>query len=164
MEKKYIIKLKENEIAYKTVNSNGCPMIGLLHTAPYIEPDLDAIKQEEYEKGYKTAKVQCDIQTEKDLREVGERHYQKGLSNAWEAARKIWKYDTTTLRAIFGEGIMRMDWFMKFTASEVIEKLKAYEQENEERDGLRQNIQTIVDQCGYTLDEIAEVLKEMRGE
>ena len=31
MEKKYIIKLEENEIAYKTVNSNGRPMIGLLH-------------------------------------------------------------------------------------------------------------------------------------
>ena len=32
----------------------------------------------------------------------------------------------------------------------------------EEMDGLRQNIQTIVDQCGYTLDEIAEVLAKMK--
>ena len=32
----------------------------------------------------------------------------------------------------------------------------------EEMDGLRQNIQTIVDQCGYTLDEIAEVLQKMK--
>lgn len=51
MEKKYIIKLKENEIAYKTVNSNGCPMIGLLHTAPYIEPDLEQVRKEAYERG-----------------------------------------------------------------------------------------------------------------
>ena len=41
-------------------------------------------------------------------------------------------YDTTTLREIFGEGIMRMDWFMKFTASEAIEKIRQYEQEKEE--------------------------------
>lgn len=55
---------------------------------PYTEPDLDAIKQEEYEKGYKTAKVQCDIQTEKDLREVGERHYQKGYRRALADVRE----------------------------------------------------------------------------
>lgn len=35
-------------------------------------------------------------------------------------------------------------------------------EEQEEMDGLRQNIQTIVDQCGYTLDEIAEVLQKMK--
>ena len=35
-------------------------------------------------------------------------------------------------------------------------------EEQEEMDGLRQNIQTIVDQCGYTLDEIASVLQKMR--
>lgn len=56
-------------------------------------------------------------------------YYQRGLSDAWETARKIWEYDTTTLREIFGEGIMRMDWFMKFTASEAIEKIRQYEQE-----------------------------------
>ena len=49
---------------------------------------------------------------------------------------------------------------LKYDAAEAIEKLKAYEQE---QDGLRQNIQTIVDQCGYTLDEIAAVLEKMRG-
>ena len=53
MEKKYIIKLAENEIAYKTVNSNGCPMIGLLHTAPYIEPNLEQVRKEAYDEGYK---------------------------------------------------------------------------------------------------------------
>ena len=136
MEKKYIIKLEENEIAYKTVNSNGCPMIGLLHPVPYIEPDMEQVRKETYE---------------------------KGINDAWEAARKIWEYDTTTLREIFGDGIMRMDWFMKFTASKAIEKIRQYEQgKKEERDGLRQNIQTIVDKCGYTLDEIAEVLEKMR--
>ena len=140
-----IVHIGEPDVVYETVDGM---QIGdaVINAKPYTEPDLDAIKQEEYEKGYKTAKVQCDIQTEKDLREVGERHYQKGLSDAWEAARKIWKYDTTTLRAIFGEGIMRMDWFMKFTASEVIEKIRQYEQEKEQpvtaEDVMRQYLDT----------------------
>ncbi len=55
MEKKYIIKLEENEIAYKTVNSNGCPMIGLLHPAPYTEPDLEQVRKEAYEQGLSDA-------------------------------------------------------------------------------------------------------------
>lgn len=69
--------------------------------------------------------------TEPDTEQVRKEGYKKGLSDAWDAARKIWEYDTTTLRVIFGEGIMRMDWFMKFTASEAIEKIRQYEQEKE---------------------------------
>lgn len=63
-----------------------------------------------------------------------EEAYQRGLSDAWEAAKKIWEYDLTTLREIFGEGIMRMDFFMKFTASEVIEEIRAYEQAQKEKE------------------------------
>lgn len=101
---------------------------------PYTEPDLDAIKQEEYEKGYKTAKVQCNIQAEKDLREVGERHYQKGLNDAWEAARKIctnWVLSDSVLSEIFGMDKTIDDIMKENTASEVIAKIQAYEQEKE---------------------------------
>lgn len=145
-----IVHIGEPDVVYETVDGM---QIGdaVINAKPYAEPDLGAIKQEEYEKGYKTAKVQCDIQTEKDLREVGERHYQKGLSDAWEAARKIWKYDTTILRAIFGEGTMRMDWFMKFTASEAIEKIRQYEQEKEGELGIREyfkNGEEVIDADG----------------
>lgn len=66
----------------KGFNSLVFDQNGLNNLTPYTEPDLDAIKQEEYEKGYKTAKVQCNIQAEKDLREVGERHYRKGYQDA----------------------------------------------------------------------------------
>ena len=52
MEKKYIIKLEKNETAYKTVNSNGCPMIGLLHPSPYTEPDLEQVRKEAYAEGF----------------------------------------------------------------------------------------------------------------
>lgn len=126
---------------------------------PYTEPDLDAIKQEEYEKGYKTAKVQCNIQAEKDLREVGERHYRKGyedatekissdeqsiaekayrkgLEDAWEAARKLvldsnhgglTNYD---IEEIFG--VDEEQAIINYSASEAIEKIRQYEQEQEQ--------------------------------
>ena len=105
---------------------------------PYTEPDLDAIKQEEYEKGYKTAKVQCNIQAEKDLREVGERHYQKGLSDAWECAKKIvldkedGGLDMVAYSETFGFGKGFRTVFKTYTASEAIEKIRQYEQEKEE--------------------------------
>ena len=165
---KYIIELERGETAYKTVNSNGKPMIQLLAPTLYTEPDLEQVRDEAYEDGYKTAKVQCDIQAEKDMREVGGRHYQRGLSDAWEAARKICLNEcdggmsATEVNNIFKVGFYR-DALLRYSAAEAIEKIRQYEQgKKEEWDGLRQNIQTIVDQCGYTLDEIAEVLQKMR--
>lgn len=94
MEKKYIIKLEENEIAYKTVNSNGCPMIGLLHPVPYTEPDLEQVRKEAY---------------------------QRGLADAWSAARKI--QDT---------GGNLNWWIHNVSAPEAIEKIRQHEQEKEE--------------------------------
>lgn len=97
-----------------------------------------------------------------------QRGYEAGLNDAWEAARKIWEYDTTTLKAIFGEGVMRMDWFMKFTASEAIEKIRQYEQEKDRRarieynfDEVKDVIETTAKEYNMSLDEIAEVLKKM---
>ena len=138
MGKKYTIELKDNQTLYTAEKDED----GVLCFFPailsmYKEPDLEQVRKEAYEDGYKTAKVQCNIQAEKDMREVGERHYQKGLSDAWEAARKIsmaeingrcsWK----SMKNIFGIDIPSKI-FKNFTASESIEKLKAYEQEKEE--------------------------------
>lgn len=81
---KYIVELKKNETLYKatTRKSDGTAYVCSAIGTPYTEPDLEKVRKEAYEDGYKTAKVQCNIQAEKDLREVGERHYQKGLSDA----------------------------------------------------------------------------------
>ena len=114
MEKKYIIKLKENEIAYKTVNSNGCPMIGLLHTAPYTEPDLEQVRKEAYEEGFDAGRM---LNTGK---------YEKGINDAWEAVRTLW--NTVKRKEIFGYTMFNTA-LMTLTGQEAIEKLKAYEQE-----------------------------------
>lgn len=149
---KYIIELKKGEIAYKTVDSNGTPMIQLLGPIPYFAPNIEQVREEAKEEGYR---IGYD-----EGREAG---VQQGLADAWEAARKIWKYDTTTLKAIFGEGIMRMDWFMKFTASEAIEKLKAYEQEQEEIiDPDKNKVEALANDIG--IHKLYALVKEIRGE
>ena len=105
-----------------------------------------------------------DIETRAE--KVQEEAYQKGLSDAWEAARKVTqvrKYGGygDCLGDVFGRTDTSWDVF-DYSAPEAIEKIRQYEQEKEEQDGLRQNIQTIVDQCGYSLDEIATVLQKMK--
>ena len=160
MGKKYIIKLEENEIAYKTVNSNGCPMIGLLHPVPYTEPDIEQVRKEAYEKGWKEAE---------DHYEKGYNDgYDTGLSDAWECARKIAKLNTGERKRLFGcFGI----YFVahEFSAQEAIEKIRQYEQEKDRQarieynfDEIKDVLETTVKECNVSLDEIAEVLQKMK--
>jgi hypothetical protein len=133
-----------------------------MELTPCTEPDLDAIRNEAYEKGVQDTKQHWVDAPRSCAYKLG---YENGLNDAWEAARKIctnWVLPDSVLSEIFGMDKTIDDIMKENTASEVIEKIRQYEQGQEEQDGLRQNIQTIVDQCGYTLDEIAEVLKEMR--
>ena len=140
MGKKYIIELEDKpfhngngDFLYrvKGFNSLVFDMTGVGKLTRYTEPDLEQVRKEAYEKGYKTSKLQCNIQAEKDLREVGERHYQKGLSDAWEAARKISSMDSNTRDEVFGL-VITSNIFDENTASEVIEKIRQYEQEKEQ--------------------------------
>jgi hypothetical protein len=114
---------------------------------PYTAPDLEQVRKEAYDKGYDDAKYGY------------ENGFENGMIVAWDAARKIGNMPYDEEEKVFGSG--GWAFIEKHTAAEAIEKLKAYEQE-QETDGLRQNIQTIVDQCGYSLDEIAAVLDKMR--
>ena len=174
---KYVSPDSELIVSHKNLfDGDSCSYhIQIAKLTPYTEPDLDAIKQEEYEKGYKTAKVQCNIQAEKDLREVGERHYQKGLSDAWEAARKIaldkedGGLDTVTYCEIFGYGKGFGAVLKTYTASEAIEKIRQYEQEKDKQARIEYNCEEIKDvlnttmkECNVSLDDIAEVLQKMR--
>jgi len=96
--------------------------------------DLEQVRKEAYEQGQKDLRESCVPQDEEAYGFGYHEGFQQGRGLAWEAAKKIWEYDLTTLREIFGEGIMRMDFFMKFTASEVIEKIRAYEQVQKEQE------------------------------
>ena len=131
---KFVIEKHNGESIWRLYENEYGDIAGEeAYLTPYTEPDLEQVRKEAYEDGYKTAKVQCNIQAEKDLREVGERHYKKGLSDAWEAARKICGSVTdgglnhSTLNAIFGSRYS-MSIMHRFTASEATEKIRQYAQ------------------------------------
>lgn len=142
MGKKYIIELEDKPFhkdgdflcRVKGFNSLVFDMTGIGMLTPYTEPDLEQVRKEAYEKGQKDLRESCVPQDEEAYGFGYHEGFQQGLDLAWEAAKKIWEYDLTTLREIFGEGIMRMDFFMRFTASEVIEEIRAYEQTQKEKE------------------------------
>ena len=146
MGKKYVVEIPEDKITdfvgsthflmpYMMAGHIGHHDTGL-PIEPYTEPDLEKVRKEAYEEGYKTAKIQCGIQAEKDMREVGKRHYQRGLSDAWKAVRKIIKMPEGDLLNIFTECYSAvctaLQVILKYDASEAIEKIQQYEQEKEE--------------------------------
>ncbi len=101
---------------------------------PYAAPDLEQIRTEAYEKGYKAAKYECkDCPKQAYTDTLRMDVYQKGLSDAWEAARKVshcalWSdyRKETGLSSVCAQDVLD-----HYSASEAIEKLKAYEQEKE---------------------------------
>lgn len=157
----YIINIPDS--VDRVVYTNVDPMNGKTYIAsysvddltPYTAPDLEQVRKEAYKDGYNVG-FGKKIYTS----------YQEGLSDAWEAARKICLNDSdggltiAEIAKIFDVSYYR-DAMKKYSAHEAIEKIRQYEQEKE-MDGLRQNIQTIVDKCGYSLDEIAAVLEKMK--
>ena len=133
---KYIIELKQGEMAYKTVDSKGTPMIQLLDPIPYTESDMEQVKRD-YDAFY-------------------EHGYEQGLSDAWEAARKITqvrKYGGygDCLEEVFGRHRVPWDVF-DYSASEAIEKIRQYEQEKEEQIRVGDEIETPSGLKGYVVN------------
>lgn len=137
MGKKYIIELPENThwiqwlmegtedhhpyMDFKSVEN-------LTH---YTEPDLEQVRKEAHDKGYHEGHNAC-FETAKDIMEEKKNEaYQRGLSDAWDAARKISTTPIKELKKILDieEDDNGMLWpFHEYTASEAIEKIRQYEQ------------------------------------
>lgn len=90
------------------------------------ESKFNEIRKEAYDKGFEDGKELCPLP-----KVCHNNAYQKGLSDAWEAARKIVFDDINFIGTAFGSGT-RSGIIRDLTASEVIEVLKAHEQEKEE--------------------------------
>lgn len=133
MGKKYIIELEDKpfhkgngDFLYrvKGFNSLVFDMTGVGKLTPYTEPDLEQVRKEAYENGWKEAE---------DHYEKGYNDgYDTGLSDAWEASRKVVALSTVDRREVFGSEYM-YSILEKHTASEAIEKIRQYEQEKEEQ-------------------------------
>lgn len=133
MGKKYIIELEDKpfhngngDFLYrvKGFNSLVFDMTGVGKLTPYTESDLEQVRKEAYENGWKEAE---------DHYEKGYNDgYDTGLSDAWEAARNVVALSTVDRRKVFGSEYM-YSILEKHTASEAIEKIRQYEQEKEEK-------------------------------
>lgn len=90
----------------------------------------DKAFQKGYEAGYQ--------QHGKDFVEKGEKSYQKGLDDAWEAARKVMVVElkggmsNKEIRECFDdwEWMDSQDLIRRYSASEIIEKIREYEEKN----------------------------------
>ena len=85
----------------------------------YINEHFGELQQDAYDRGYKDGRNVTETQAHDDA-------YQRGLDDAWEAARKILKMPDPPYWGVFEE--YKDDLFRKITAAEAIEKLKAYEE------------------------------------
>jgi hypothetical protein len=123
MGKKYIVELEsgthifilgpegithigEPDVVYNTVDGM---QIGdaVINAIPYTEPDLEQVKKEAYDKGYDDAAEEIGS----DEQAIADKAYKNGLSDAWEAARKValsgekGGLPTSEYCEIFGHGV-----------------------------------------------------------
>ena len=100
---------------------------------PYTEPDLDAIRNEEYEKGVQDTKQHWVDAPRSCAYALG---YENGLNDAWDAARKIIHMPEADLLNLFTECYSAVctsvQVFLKYDASECIEKIRQYEDGKQE--------------------------------
>lgn len=136
---KYIIELEEMIVStadgqmplykIKGFNTPTFDSDGVSKLIPYTELDVEAIRDEAYDKGLNDGWT--------NVHNECEAAYQNGLYNAWDVARKIMLSEADG-------GIqwkLKEQWFGKFTiydifkdvpAMEVIEKIRQYGREQEE--------------------------------
>jgi len=138
MGKKYIVEIGRLERLYKAfINAYGKPEITWLSPevdlTPYTAPDLEQVKKEAYEKGYENGFVDGHLKAEKSGQKFYEDGYKRGLSDAWEAATKILKANWRERNGTFGAVTLLEDIFLDNTPAEAIEKIRQYEQEQEEQ-------------------------------
>ena len=97
----------------------------------------DELEKQAYQRGYEEAYDTAYADAE-EIYESGKRAmYQKGLKDAWEAARKRIHMPEADLLNLFTECYAAVctsvQVFLKYDASECVEKIRQYEQEKEEQ-------------------------------
>ena len=137
MGKKYIIELLDDcQSEFKGIMVFGVTqekqisveLIPEESLRPYTEPDLEQVKCEAYEEGRNSLLIEVQKAGKNKIKLEEDEYYQRGLSDAWEAAMKVVALSTVDRRKVFGSEYM-YSILEKHTASEAIEKLKAYEHE-----------------------------------
>ena len=126
-----IVHIGEPDVVYGTVDGMQIGDADI-NAKPYTEPDLEQVRKEAYENGYK----KCMSENDFDSPCVSCDKYQQRLTDAWEAARKISMskidggFSWESMNNMFGTD-SPSKIYKTFTASEAIDKLRAYEQEKD---------------------------------
>ena len=142
MEKKYIVELYDENVksvgGYDwlqlliSVADKSVMVETAIQLLPYTGPDLEQVRKEAYDKGHDDATAEIGF----DEQAIADKAYQSGLSDAWEAARKIahcflWgKYQEETGRS----SVCAQDVLEHYSAQEAIEEIRAYEQAQKEKE------------------------------
>jgi len=92
------------------------------------------VRINEFEDNWLNTNIPLTPYTGPDLEQVREEAYEQGLSDAWEAAQKIANMPYDEEEKVFGSG--GWTFIINHTASEAIEKLRQYEQEQEEQESI----------------------------
>ena len=137
---KYIIELKRGETAYKTVDSNGTPLIQLLAPTSYAAPDLEQVRKEAYAEGFKD----------------GQYAERNGLVANYAQVHKI----------KIGDEVENTQTGVKFIVTHLWENNQGEQGVsgfNQECSAFSTTLSLVV-KTGRTFPEIATVLEKMRGE
>lgn len=150
MGKKYIVEIGRLERLYKAfVNGNGKPNMTWLSPevdlTPYTESDTEQVRKEAYQRGHEAGTQE----TKEILKDYAEKAYQRGLNDAWEAARTLW--NTPARKEIFGYTTFNTV-LTTLTAQEAIEKIRQYEREKEEQIQVGDEIETPSGLKGYVVN------------
>jgi len=153
--RKQIEKNKGLKLAVGEINNHLSILEGL------ARKDISERLDEAYKKGFEDGK-----KAPSELASSAE--YQRGLDDAWEAARKIIHMPEGDLLNIFTECYSAvctaLQVLLKYDAAEAIAKLKAYEEKQKADDEIEEKITGFLDCNGYTVDEVINRLKRMKGE
>lgn len=145
MGRKYIIELEDDpfkqytdvdEPLYRVKGFRSLVFdeVGVSKLEPYIDRDIERIKKEAYDDGYKAAERKCVeqlVQINKaqkaDMEANKEQAYQRGLSDAWKTAKEIIGMSWELKKFIFGDYHLLSNIFADFDPLEAMMKLKVTE-------------------------------------
>lgn len=95
---------------------------------------IEQAYQRGYKAGYSKAENDYHAKTEDDRQSS----YELGMNEAWEAARKLVLMDCRECNKVLGDGVLTIDTddeiFTRCTASEAIEKIRAYENQKKQKE------------------------------
>ena len=140
--KKYIIEFAEDPTKCYLVliknGNDGLPFMKKKTVRPYKEPDIEAIRKEEHDKGFKEG---MDFSLGKAAQEE---YYQRGVKKGkaegmeelWECMKKVNRMPADVITELFGESFSSIDTLLScMTPANIVEKLNAYERQHKVKAG-----------------------------